>query len=67
MVFKLTSFDKLLERHSSSASSPDQKTPDIFRNVYTSRDKKEFSNEYRILTQNEVMITNNQILFLYCV
>ena len=57
MLFKLTSFDKILERHS-SASSPDKKTPEIYRHVSTAglRNRDEISNQYHMLPQNEVMI-----------
>ena len=58
MVFKLTSFDKILQRHSSSASSPDQKSPEIYRHVSTSglANKDEISHDYHMLPQHEVRI-----------
>lgn len=60
MVFKLTSFDKILQRHSSSASSPDQKSPEIYRHVSTSglANKDEISHDYHMLPQNEVRISH---------
>ena len=58
MVFKLTSFDKILERHSSSANSPDEKEPDICRNVSSAgsdlQNRDVVNNEYHMLPQNEV-------------
>ena len=70
MVFKLTSFDKILQRHSSSASSPDQKTPEMYRHVSTPGlgNTDEISQEYHMIPQNEVRFFDvsyyNQILSL---
>lgn len=58
MVFKLTSFDKILQRHSSSASSPDQKTPEMYHHVRTPGlgNTAETSQEYHMIPQNEVRV-----------
>ncbi|CAB3997548.1 Hypothetical predicted protein [Paramuricea clavata] len=63
MVFKLTSFDKILERHS-SASSPDQKTPEIYHHVSTAglRSRDEISNQYHMLPQNEDINAETSVL-----
>lgn len=58
MVFKLTSFDKILEKHSSSASSPDQKPmADIHQNFSTAgfRSRDESSTGYHMVPQYEVI------------